>query len=335
MDTFQEKKLEELLIKAANEPAHRPEFYSALLKSTIYVIGDTGKNSTAAGQQNLEAGSQINIQSWETQDGKPVIPFFSSLETLQKSIDNELSYLALPANSFFEMTLGSTLFLNPKSDYGKEFTSNEVEQLLKNGLSQAATQRVVEEETKVLLGQPENYPTQMIDSLTQLLAKHSNVKKAYLALMHDTSIDENPHLIVGIEAEGDIEKVISDFLDSKLLDDEEFALQWVQQRSRLRGKSRRILDAELEEKGVSDRIRQIALEEITDCAEEANARAIAEKRASLIRQQPSGRSEYEKALKRIVAALARRGFSASLSYRLAKEALDAVLAELPTQEATG
>ena len=210
MDTFQEKKLEELLIKAANEPAHRPEFYSALLKSTIYVIGDTGKNSTAAGQQNLEAGSQINIQSWETQDGKPVIPFFSSLETLQKSIDNELSYLALPANSFFEMTLGSTLFLNPKSDYGKEFTSNEVEQLLKNGLSQAATQRVVEEETKVLLGQPENYPTQMIDSLTQLLAKHSNVKKAYLALMHDTSIDENPHLIVGIEAEGDIEKVISE-----------------------------------------------------------------------------------------------------------------------------
>lgn len=69
---------------------------------------------------------------------------------------------------------------------------------------------MVEKETKVLLGQPENYPTKMVESLTRLLAKHSNVKKAYIALMQNTSIDESPHLIIGIEAEGDIEKVISE-----------------------------------------------------------------------------------------------------------------------------
>ena len=210
MNITEENKLEELLRLAADEPAHRPEFCSVLLESTIYILGDTGKDRDDSDEVNLEAGSKINIHNWERKDGSPVIPFFSSLETLQKSIDSELSYLALPSKSLFEMTMGATLFLNPKSDYGKEFVPNEVEQLLNSGLSQKSTQRVVEKETKVLLGQPSSHPSKMVDSLTQLLAKHKNVKKAYLALMHDTSIDEKPHLIVGIEADGDIEKVMSE-----------------------------------------------------------------------------------------------------------------------------
>jgi hypothetical protein len=48
----------------------------------------------------------------------------------------------------------------------------------------------------------------MVDSLTALLSKRSNVKAAYLALMHDPSKDEKPHLVVGIEADGEIEQVI-------------------------------------------------------------------------------------------------------------------------------
>ena len=128
-----------------------------------------------------------------------------------------------------------------------------------------------------------------------------------------------------------IDQVIADFIDAKLLDDQEFALQWVQQRSRRRGKSRRILDAELQEKGVSDRIRQSALEEISDRDEEHNARAVAAKRASMIGRRPESRADYEKQLRRIVSALARRGFNAGLSYRIAKESLDDALAELPDE----
>ena len=207
MEITRESKLEEILRLAADEPAHRPQFCKILLDSQVFLLGTTG-DSGIDGEVNLEAGSSIQIQHWEKADGSPVIPFFSSLEVLQKSIDTEESYLALPVRSLFEMTQGATLILNPKSDYGKEFVPEEVAHLLSKGISQAPSQRVVEKETKVLLGQPSNYPSKMIDSLTQLLAKHSNVKKAYLALMHDTSVDEKPHLMVGIEAEGDIEKVM-------------------------------------------------------------------------------------------------------------------------------
>jgi len=207
VEIIEENKLEEILRLAANEPAHRPQFCEILLDSQVFLLGTTGASGTD-GEINLEAGSNIQIQHWEKADSSPVIPFFSSLEVLQKSINTEESYLVLPVRSLFEMTQGTTLFLNPKSDYGKEFIPEEVAHLLSIGISQAPSQRVVEKETKVLLGQPSNYPSKMINSLTQLLKKHNNVKKAYLALMHDTSVDEKPHLIVGIEAEGDIEKVM-------------------------------------------------------------------------------------------------------------------------------
>ncbi|AWB58280.1 enhanced serine sensitivity protein SseB [Colwellia sp. Arc7-D] len=205
MDIDGENKLEALLRLAADEPAHRPEFCSVLLQSTIFVLGDTGEQPTELDEIDLLAGSKINIQNWEKQDGDPVIPFFSSLDVLSKALDSEQSYIELPVRSLFEMTMGSNLFLNPKSDYGKEFIPQEIEQLLNNGISQVPSQRVVEKETKVLLGQPSNYPTKMVDSLTQLLVKHKEVKKAYVALMHDRSIDEKPHLLVGIEGDGDLE----------------------------------------------------------------------------------------------------------------------------------
>ncbi|WP_237048186.1 hypothetical protein [Musicola keenii] len=63
----------------------------------------------------------------------------------------------MPARTLFEITRGATLFLNPKSDCGKEFLPYEVEQLLAGGLSQAPEQRVVEKDAHVLLGQPAHY----------------------------------------------------------------------------------------------------------------------------------------------------------------------------------
>ncbi|MFP3851646.1 enhanced serine sensitivity protein SseB C-terminal domain-containing protein [Pseudomonas sp. W5-01] len=205
MDTQQENTLEQSLRMAADEPAHRPDFFTTLLNSTVYVLGTAG---TGKGHVTLEAGSDISIANWHKADGSPVIPFFSSLQTLQASIESEESYVEIPARSLFEITLGAPLFLNPKSPYGKEFLPEEVRHLLSDGIGQKPAQRTVEKNTNVLLGQPSQYPSRMVNSLTQLLAKHRNVKRAFLALMHDASVDQKPHLIIGIEADGDIERVM-------------------------------------------------------------------------------------------------------------------------------
>lgn len=205
MDTKQENALEQSLRLAADEPAHRPDFFNTLLNASVYVLGTT---DTGNGPVTLEGGSSIKLKNWRKPDGTSVIPFFTSLQTLQRAIDSEESYIEISARSLFEITLGTPLFLNPKSPYGKEFFPEEVRHMLSDGADQMPTPRTVEKATQVLLGQPSQYPSKMVNSLTQLLAKHRNVNRAFLALMHDASLDQKPGLIIGIEADGDIEQVI-------------------------------------------------------------------------------------------------------------------------------
>lgn len=192
--------LVQALERAAQEPAQRPAFYRALMKADVFVIGHTDQpDLNAHGHHTIPAGANVSLVNWEKADGTPVIPFFSHLEALQRAIDDETSYLSLPARSLFELMRGATLFLNPKSDHGKEFVPHEIEALLDTGMNQKAATRVVEKETRVMLGQPAQYPTAMMDALRQLLAGHPGVKAAYLCLMHDPEVSETPTLVVGFE----------------------------------------------------------------------------------------------------------------------------------------
>ena len=203
-----ESKLDRLLRLAATEPAHRPEFCRHLLESQVYVIGSTGNDEP--GEKYLDKGSTISLQSWERPDGSTAIPFFTSLLNLQKSVETETSYLELPVRVLFEMTLGSELMINPHSEYGKEFLPEEIESLLKNGIIQEARQRLIEEETEILIGEPDSYPSVMIDSLTTLFSKHPQVAAAYLALIQDEGADEEPNLIIGLQGEGELDTVIQE-----------------------------------------------------------------------------------------------------------------------------
>lgn len=206
MTDEKENPLEAALRRAAREPGHRPEFYRLLLESSVFILGHS--DGTSNGTRTLDAGETISIQSWAREDGSLVIPFFTSLTALHRSIAQESTYMVLPARSLFEITKGSPLVLNPKSSYGKEFFPNEIEALLSDGVNRLPERRVTQKATKVILGQPIDYPSKMVDSLTALLSKHSGVKAAYLALMHDPSQDAKPHLVVGIEVDGEIEHVI-------------------------------------------------------------------------------------------------------------------------------
>jgi hypothetical protein len=203
-----ENVLETALELAAAEPANRPEFYRLLLESTIFVLGSTGQLGEGEGPVTLEAGTELEIHHWEKADGSKLFPFFTSLNALQLAIKGDARYIALPARTFLEMTRGAQLVLNPASAFGKEFTPQEVDALLAEGVNQLPEQRVVQTATTVQLGQPANYPHAMVASLTKLFSAHPNVRAAYLALIFDATVDEKPHLIVGIEADGDYETTV-------------------------------------------------------------------------------------------------------------------------------
>lgn len=200
--------LERKLAQAADDPATRPEFYKELLEAEIFVIGFT--DSPGEGRTTVPEGAKLSIVNWTKDDGTPTIPFFTSLEALQRALKEEARFVAMPARSFFEITLGSFLVLNPMSSYGKEFHPDEVRALLETGMNHEPVRRVVQKETRVLLGQPANYPVEMVASLTKLLARHSAVKAAYLCLMHDPESGDKPTLVVGFEGEGDLTEAIKE-----------------------------------------------------------------------------------------------------------------------------
>lgn len=199
--------LELALARAATEPAERPEFYRLLLEAEVLILGSMAGDED---RRTVAAGEKLSIVNWEKKDGTPVIPFFTSLEALRRAIREEQSFLALSARSLFEITQGATLVLNPASEHGKEFLPGEIEALLSGGMNHAAQTRVVQKATQVLLGQPAEYPSTMVSSLTTLLAKHRAVKTAWLCLMHDPSTQERPVLLVGIEGDEGIERAMQE-----------------------------------------------------------------------------------------------------------------------------
>jgi hypothetical protein len=193
--------LETLLEQAATEPAHRPAFFRTLLESTVWVPGN------AAEGEAIDADSAVELQHWEKEDGTSVIPFFTSLEALQEAVSHEQAFVVMPVRTLFEMTLGESLFLNAKLPTGKEFTPNEINHLVSAESDPLSQQKVLEGGTSLLLSEVAEPPAQMLDSLTTLFKNLKTVKRAFICSIKEQA-DEEPNLLIGIEADGDIEAII-------------------------------------------------------------------------------------------------------------------------------
>lgn len=198
--------LESALVRAADDPAARPEFYRLLLASEVYVIG------SARGQagESLTAGDGIALLSLKRADGETAIPFFTHLEALERILQDESAYLVMPSRALFGMTRGATLVLNPGSEYGKEFRPAEIATLLETGLNQVPTAWEVEDNTPVQLGPPAERPVTMLEALSRLLAKHKGVNAAYLCVMRNLSEGDHRSFVVGLEGDGDLLPVIQE-----------------------------------------------------------------------------------------------------------------------------
>lgn len=212
--------LERSLVQAAQDPSHRPQFYRDLLGSDIFLI--SAGEPLDAPDGVLQKGERLRIEAWQYND-ENWLPIFSSLPRLQSAISAESNYLRLNARDFFEMTRGANVVLNPGQDYGKEFPRSEVQTLLDESLLRATGGYTVETETEVLLGQPAIYPTELVQALSRLFARHRNVSAAYLAHIANPSRGENPHTLIGVTADGDCQQVIGEagFVASQIVPGEE------------------------------------------------------------------------------------------------------------------
>ena len=197
--------LEKSLVIAAGDPTHRPQFYRDLAHSDIFVIRYGGPPPPEAERGfTLAAGTPIQLRHFE-RDGKTYLPIFSSLPRLQAVLKEEATYLRINALELLKIARGTALLLNPGSDYGKEITADEAARIADGSIWQPTERYVTPQATKVLLGQPKNYPTELVDVLTRFLKTKKQVKRAWLAHFFNPERDKVPHTLVVIEASGDFD----------------------------------------------------------------------------------------------------------------------------------
>lgn len=125
-----------------------------------------------------------------------------------------------------------------------------------------------------------------------------------------------------------VERVVQRCKENGMINDEAFAYEWVRQRQANQKKSRAVLRRELQDKGIALALIEATLENIDDEEQEEILWSVVWKKALSIKQVPADKTEYDKALRRIVGVAARRGFPQGQSLRIAKQALNQRCEEL-------
>jgi regulatory protein len=113
-------------------------------------------------------------------------------------------------------------------------------------------------------------------------------------------------------------RVLDRLADVGLVDDEDFAEQWVRSRQVNAGKGKRALAAELRTKGVDDDVIAAALEDVDAEVERTRAEQLV---ADRLRRERLGDDDDVKVTRRLVGMLARRGYGQSMAFDVVKVAL--------------
>jgi|GEM_PF-406995 len=112
--------------------------------------------------------------------------------------------------------------------------------------------------------------------------------------------------------------VLDRFAEVELIDDAAFAESWVRQRARSKGLARSALRRELGQKGVAEASIDSALEQVDSDQERETAREMVAKKLA----GSTGTLDRDKAMRRLVGMLGRKGYPSSLAMGIIREEWD-------------
>lgn len=202
-----QNRLEEVLVKAATDAMHRLGFYQELIRSDLFFIQE-GDSYTAQGRTKLEAEYRLRLAKIEW-NGLSCIPVFSSLTRLQEFVRHEATYVALNALEIMKITQGENLMLNPGAKYGKHFTKEEIASIINGTIFKQHEELTFAKGTKLQIGEPARYPTELVAALTRLFQREKRVRLAYVAICSMSGSDERPHTLIAVYTTGDWDALVA------------------------------------------------------------------------------------------------------------------------------
>lgn len=175
--------LEQHLMAAANDQAARTAFQRLLLTEDLLVATPEAPSRTT--ERTLQTSEQIQILNVSDHNGQPIPAVFTSQERLAQCFGYGTGYIAMSGETLLGILMNDGAVLNPASDYGVRWTSSDLAALLGKPV-----RRVLEKDTKVMLGVPSERPEKLIASLTDALGRDERILEAWLALAHWPDRDE-------------------------------------------------------------------------------------------------------------------------------------------------
>jgi hypothetical protein len=123
--------LEQTLVRAATEPAARPEFYRRLLTAEIYALTEDAQ--LVDGQTSKPAAGDATFITWDSPSG-PYVPLFSSrarVDEIGRLRERTYGFVALQGKTAFARLAREkrAAFLNPGFASGKQFGPDVIDRL--------------------------------------------------------------------------------------------------------------------------------------------------------------------------------------------------------------
>lgn len=182
------------------EPAARAPFWKALLDGPLCVLGRVNEQAPSGATRTLKAGEKLQLFQVD-HDGQPACIAFTSVELLQRSIDHEEPYIALPGRSLFETTAGTKFLLNPCGPFGKVLLPDEIRLALAGTIYTDENRIEVLRETQVFTGRLAECPTDLLDAIARTCKGTPGIRAAYHGgVSIPGSGSERPHPLIGIDA---------------------------------------------------------------------------------------------------------------------------------------
>jgi len=188
MPFISENELERALVRAVKTPSSAPDFYRLLLESDVLVLGTVEGKEDASEEFAVGPGGKVNLVTG-VKNGTRYLPIFSSLLRMQEYVKQDSKYLRVNCRALLDLARGAPVTLNPASEYGKEFTPQEVAQLLDPAVLRGQPRAIVGEA---------DIPMPLVDTLKEVFTARPDVKAAWMIKVSFADRDE-PHPLVGVE----------------------------------------------------------------------------------------------------------------------------------------
>lgn len=180
-----ENDLERAMLDAAADDSVRPAFYRLLLDSELVALGTFGSTMT------LDA---VRGPAGEFH------PVFTSPARVRAIAPEMPAHFTIQGRKLFEITRGAQFVVNPGSSPDKIMVPDEITWCLQKYPPQP----------HLIVAEPKVYPVRLVKALCVLFTSRAAIKAAHLVFVAREGIDSEAHPLIGLEADGDVERLVQE-----------------------------------------------------------------------------------------------------------------------------